>query len=106
MIPATTVVVLLAHDDHFACLWAGDSRAYLLREGVLCQLTTDHSMVQELVTAGEVDSRILRVRADAARTGATLPPEASLRQQLMDALIDERVIISHARDSGMRVEDR
>jgi protein phosphatase/serine/threonine-protein phosphatase Stp1 len=51
---ASTVVVMLARDDHFACLWAGDSRAYLLRGGMLRQITRDHSLVQELLEAGAI----------------------------------------------------
>ena len=49
---ASTVVVLLADESEFACLWAGDSRLYCWRDGELRQLTTDHSHVRELVDAG------------------------------------------------------
>jgi serine/threonine protein phosphatase Stp1 len=51
---ASTVVVMLARGEHFACLWAGDSRAYLLRQGQLRQITRDHSLVQELLEAGAI----------------------------------------------------
>ena len=52
----STIVVLLARDDYYACLWAGDSRAYLLRGGCLRQLTRDHSLVQELFDAGAISA--------------------------------------------------
>ena len=53
-ISATTAVVLLVREAHFACLWVGDSRTYLLRDGALAQLTRDHSLVQEMVENGEI----------------------------------------------------
>lgn len=48
----STVVVLLAHHHHAACLWAGDSRIYRLREGRLQLVTQDHSQVMEMVEQG------------------------------------------------------
>jgi serine/threonine protein phosphatase Stp1 len=54
-IVASTVVALVIREDHFACLWAGDSRAYLMRDGALDQLTVDHSLVQDLLDRGAID---------------------------------------------------
>lgn len=60
---------------------------------------------QELVTAGELDQRLDRIRAEAARAGAKLPPPRELRRQVLDALIDERVQITNARESGLKVDE-
>jgi protein phosphatase/serine/threonine-protein phosphatase Stp1 len=50
----STIVALLARDDYYACLWAGDSRIYLWRGRPLRQLTHDHSVVQELIDSGAI----------------------------------------------------
>ena len=54
-IMGTTLVAVLVCGAHFACLWCGDSRAYLLRGGALRQLTRDHSETQALVDRGVLD---------------------------------------------------
>ena len=50
----TTVAVLLIRDDHFACVWAGDSRIYRATGDTISQLSIDHTEVQELVASGTV----------------------------------------------------
>jgi serine/threonine protein phosphatase PrpC len=47
-----TVVSLSIQQGCAHILWAGDSRCYHIRDGVVRQLTKDHSVVQELVDAG------------------------------------------------------
>ena len=48
----TTVVGALFHDDRVTIAHVGDSRLYRLRRGSFEQLTSDHSLLQELVDRG------------------------------------------------------
>lgn len=50
----TTVVAALFEDSSVAISHVGDSRAYLVREGVINQLTVDHTYVQHLVDQHQI----------------------------------------------------
>jgi serine/threonine protein phosphatase Stp1 len=52
----STVVVLLVFEGSCRCLWAGDSRFYLMRAGDLRQMSRDQSYVQGLVDRGEIEA--------------------------------------------------
>jgi serine/threonine protein phosphatase PrpC len=60
-----TVAVLTAYQGYYSCIWAGDSRIYLLRERRLYRITNDHSLVQTLVDAGEITPAEARRHAQA-----------------------------------------
>jgi protein phosphatase len=50
----TTMTVALLEDGRVRIGHVGDSRAYLIRDGELAQLTDDHSLVGELVRSGKL----------------------------------------------------
>lgn len=49
-----TIVALMMANNHFVAIWAGDSRIYRLRDGLIDMLTTDHSAVAEFVLSGKM----------------------------------------------------
>ena len=50
----TTITALMRAGNRLALAHIGDSRAYLLRDGVLAQITKDHTFVQTLVDEGRL----------------------------------------------------
>jgi protein phosphatase len=50
----TTAAVLLVRDGYYACIWAGDSRVYLINRGGINQVSHDHSELEELIAGGAV----------------------------------------------------
>jgi PPM family protein phosphatase len=48
----TTTTAILFHDKHAFVAHVGDSRAYLIRDGRILQLSEDHSLVNEQLKAG------------------------------------------------------
>jgi serine/threonine protein phosphatase PrpC len=48
----STLAALLIHSGFYACLWSGDSRVYLIRAGMLTQLSRDHTEARDLVESG------------------------------------------------------
>jgi len=60
---------------------------------------------QELVTNAELQARLARIRDEAARSKTPLPPPAELRKQVLEALIDERVQVTNARETGPKIDE-
>lgn len=57
----TTIVAVLLLPHHYILAHVGDSRAYVLENEQLTQLTMDHSLVQELVNQGEITPEMAKI---------------------------------------------
>ncbi|WTR15736.1 Stp1/IreP family PP2C-type Ser/Thr phosphatase [Streptomyces sp. NBC_00138] len=82
----TTLTALLWTGQRLGLVHVGDSRAYLLRDGVLTQITQDHTWVQRLVDEGRITEeeatthpqRSLLMRA--LGSGERVEPDLSIRE--------------------------
>ena len=61
----STVVGLAVRDGQYRCFWAGDSRAYRVRDNRIERLTRDHSLVQGLIDAGMLSREEAKDHPDA-----------------------------------------
>lgn len=86
----TTCIALMRSGSKLAMVHIGDSRAYLLREGTLTQVTTDHSFVQYLIQTGQITpeeaenhpqrSVVLRILGD---SDSDVVPDESIREAVV-----------------------
>ncbi|WP_255949540.1 Stp1/IreP family PP2C-type Ser/Thr phosphatase [Streptomyces odontomachi] len=82
----TTLTALLWTGQRLGLVHVGDSRAYLLRDGMLTQITQDHTWVQRLVDEGRITEeeatthpqRSLLMRA--LGSGDHVEPDLSIRE--------------------------
>jgi len=74
----TTLIAMLRAGDKIVLAHIGDSRAFMVRDGVVTQITKDHSFVQNLVDEG-------RISADEAQTH----PQRSLVTRVLTGAHDD-----------------
>lgn len=60
---------------------------------------------QDVVAASEVIQRTERLRQEARQKGEVMPETAGLRKQALEALIEDRVLVTYARENGARVDE-
>lgn len=89
----TTVVVAIVVDNNVFIAHAGDSRAYILSDGSLNQLTKDHSIVQEMIDHGTLTPDEARVDPRKNIITRALGVDSELRIDFDIADIDENDVL-------------
>jgi peptidyl-prolyl cis-trans isomerase SurA len=60
---------------------------------------------QDIVAASEVIQRTEKLRQDAKQRGEAMPDPSALHKQALESMIEERVLVTNARESGAKVDE-
>ena len=82
----TTVTCIAVQDGELTLGHVGDTRAYLLRAGVLTQLTADHSLVAAMVASGVLTAEEARGHPDSNKVLRSLGSQRELPDGYVDGL--------------------
>ncbi len=89
----TTVVCALVIDSVAYIAHAGDSRAYVLKDGVLTQLTKDHSVVQEMVETGKITQTQAKVHPNKNLITRALGVHEEIRVDFDEKVLDDNAVL-------------
>jgi protein phosphatase len=79
-----TVVAVTFKENTMSLAHAGDSRAYLIRNGEISQLTSDHSLVNEQLQKGLINEEEARLSTIKNVITRALGPEADIKVELAE----------------------
>jgi serine/threonine protein phosphatase PrpC len=91
----TTLVALLFAGSRLGLLHVGDSRAYLLRDGELTQITHDHTLVQVLIDEGRISEEDASTHPQRSVVTRVLDgrPDVELDLSVREARLGDRYLI-------------
>jgi protein phosphatase len=92
---ATTAVLAHISDDKLFVINVGDSRAYITRAGGISRVTTDHSIVNDMVARGELTEEQARVHPRKNEITRALGAEADVAPDFFvaDLLPGDRIVL-------------
>lgn len=82
----TTITCVAVHDGELTLAHVGDTRAYLLRGGVLTRLTSDHSLVAAMVASGVITAEEAKGHPDSNKVLRSLGSQRELPPGYVDGL--------------------
>ena len=92
----TTTALLVSEQGWWVVGHVGDSRAYIVRAGVVTQITEDHTYVQELVNQGRISDEEARVHPRASLLTRALGTNPHVQVDVFDGdLLDgDRLVLA------------
>ena len=101
-----TCTTCVISNDRMAVAHVGDSRLYLLHKGMLVRVTHDHSLVEELVDAGEITADEARTHPNRSWVTRALGSDPEMYADRFDVEVEagERIILCSDGLSSM-IED-
>ena len=84
----TTCTAALLSGNRLIVAQVGDSRAYLLHDGNLQQLTRDHSYVADLVERGEITKDYARIHPDRSKITRALGTDPNMVPDLYELTVE------------------
>ncbi len=118
----TTIVAVVFYDNSMTVVHVGDSRLYRMRDGVLAQMTRDHSLLQDQIDSGMINEEEARRSANRNLVTKALGVEPAVEPGVNDFdtlagdiyllcsdglndMLEDQEIAQEMRDAGGSLED-